>query len=252
MLDVLSGSHPGDVDAPPPPSEPYVEAIAREPDPLRVALSVRHPYSAAPVRLHREIEAAVTRIGKVLGELGHHVSVSHPRYGLMGLTLVARGESGVHQWVSESVADRSVLDARTRSTAQIGGVFSKSVLPFARRLETRFQRRIGSIFSRHDVLIAPTSASPPLPVGKTDGLSSWATQRIIAGACPYAWPWNVLGWPGVSVPAGLTEEGLPIGVQLLGPANSEPLLLSLAAQLERVERWPERFAPHAVQTAARA
>jgi amidase len=97
------------------------------------------------------------------------------------------------------------------------------------------------------VLIAPTTATAPLPVGKTDGLSSWATQQVIAGACPYAWPWNVLGWPGVSVPAGLTGDGLPIGVQLLGPANSEPLLLSLAAQLERVERWHERVPPHAVE-----
>ena len=59
-------------------------------------------------------------------------------------------------------------------------------------------------------------------------------------ACPYAWPWNVLGWPGVNVPAGLTPDGLPIGAQLLGPASSEPLLISLAAQLEGVERWADR------------
>jgi amidase len=88
-----------------------------------------------------------------------------------------------------------------------------------------------------------------LPIGKTDGLSSLSTQQVIAGACPYAWPWNVLGWPGVSVPAGLTGEGLPFGVQLLGPANSEATLLSLGAQLERIERWQERIAPHAVAPA---
>jgi amidase len=63
------------------------------------------------------------------------------------------------------------------------------------------------------------------------------------GACPYAWPWNVIGWPGVNVPAGLTERGLPIGVQLLGPANSEALLISLAAELEAEERWHERRPP---------
>jgi amidase len=246
MLDVLSGSHPDDLHAPPPPPEPYSKAVTRDPRPLRIALSTRHPYSAAPVRLHHEIDAGVARIGKVLADLGHTVSVRHPRYGLMGLTLIARGESGVHEWV-KGVPDRSLLDARTRSTAQLGGILSKTVLPFARRLEARFHQRIGSLFHHHDVLVAPTSASTPLPVGKTMGLSSFATQQVIAGACPYAWPWNVLGWPGVSVPAGLTEDGLPVGVQLLGPANSEPLLLSLAAQLERVERWHERVPPHAVQ-----
>jgi amidase len=251
MLDVLSGPHPEDLHTPLAHSEPFSEAVIREPRALRIALSTHHPFSGAPVRLHREIDVAMQRIGKVLGGLGHTVAEHHPRYGLMGLTLVARGESGVHEWV-QRVPDRSMLDARTRSTAQIGGLLAKTVLPFARRLEARFHRRIGSLFHHHDVLIAPTSASPPLPVGRTAGLSSFATQQIIAGACPYAWPWNVLGWPGVNVPAGLTEDGLPIGVQLLGPANSEPLLLMLAAQLERVERWHERVPPHAVRASVPA
>jgi amidase len=245
MLDVLSGNHPEDLHAPPPPPEPYMQAIAREPRPLRIALSLRHAFSGAPVRLHAEIDTGVRRLGRVLAELGHTVSERHPRYGLIGATLVARGESGVHEWVKR-VPDPSLLDARTRSTAQVGGVLARTFLPIARRLERRFQHRIGSVFHEFDVLIAPTSAAVPLPVGKTDGLSSWSTQQIIAGSCPYAWPWNVLGWPGVSVPAGLTEEGLPFGAQLLGPANSEATLLSLAAQLERVERWHERIAPHAV------
>ncbi len=245
MLDVLSGNHAEDLHAPPTPAEPFARAIEREGPRLRIALSLRHAFSGAPVRLHKEIEAGVRRIGRTLAELGHTVCERHARYGLMGLTLIARGESGVHGWV-ERVPDRSLLDERTRSTAQVGGALSRTLLPVARRMERRFHRRVGSVFHEFDVLIAPTSASVPLPIGKTDGMSSWSTQQVIAGSCPYAWPWNVLGWPGVSVPGGLTEEGLPFGVQLLGPANSEALLLRLAAELERVERWHERVAPHAV------
>jgi amidase len=59
-------------------------------------------------------------------------------------------------------------------------------------------------------------------------------------ACPVTWPWNVLGWPSINVPAGFTSDGLPIGVQLMGPANSEPLLVSLAAELEAVSGWTAR------------
>jgi amidase len=55
--------------------------------------------------------------------------------------------------------------------------------------------------------------------------------------CPYAWPWNVVGWPGVNVPAGFTTSGLPLGCQLLGPYASEARLVSLAAQLEADRRW---------------
>jgi amidase len=65
----------------------------------------------------------------------------------------------------------------------------------------------------------------------------------MTSACPYTWPWNALGWPGINVPAGLTDEGLPVGAQLLGPFGSEPLLIALAAQLERAERWQERRPP---------
>lgn len=66
--------------------------------------------------------------------------------------------------------------------------------------------------------------------------------------CPYAWPRNVLGWPGVNVPAGLidpdsTGRPLPPRAQLLGQAHSEPLLLSLTAQLEADQRWHERRPP---------
>jgi amidase len=53
----------------------------------------------------------------------------------------------------------------------------------------------------------------------------------------------VLGWPGVNVPAGFVGGGLPVGAQLLGPANSEPLLLSLASQLESELRWHETWPP---------
>jgi amidase len=247
MLDVLSGNHAEDLHAPAPAIESYSEAAAREPRPLRVAISLRHPFSAAPVQLDPEIRSATLRIGDLLGELGHDVIEADPRYRLMGLALVARGEAGVHEWVSR-VPDKRLLDRRTRETAFVGGVISRTALPLARRLEPRMQRRIGAIFHTADVLIAPTSAKPPLRVEATAGFNTNATQQVIAGACPFAWPWNVLGWPGVSVPAGLTGAGLPIGVQLLGPANSEPLLLSLASQLERVERWHERVAPHAVAT----
>jgi amidase len=55
--------------------------------------------------------------------------------------------------------------------------------------------------------------------------------------------WNTLGWPAINVPAGLTANGLPLGAQLLGPANSEERLISLAAQLESRERWHHHRPP---------
>ena len=50
----------------------------------------------------------------------------------------------------------------------------------------------------------------------------------------------------MNVPAGLTESGLPVGAQLLGQGNAEGQLVALAAQLEHVCRWYERWPPAAV------
>jgi amidase len=247
MLDVLSGPHPGDLHTPPGPPVSFSETACGEPGKLRIALSLRHPFSAAPVTLDPEIRGSIVRISRVLTDLGHEVIEADPRYGLMGLTLAIRGQAAVHAWTA-NVPDRGLLDPRTREAARVGALFTHTLLPAARRAEPRLRRRVGAIFSDVDVVLTPTTATPPLRVGATAGLSGWATDQLMVGACPYAWPWNVLGWPGISVPAGHTTEGLPIGAQLLGPANAEGRLLALANQLEQVERWHDRVAPGAADT----
>ena len=123
-------------------------------------------------------------------------------------------------------------------------LMTRPVIGVARALERPAARQVGAIFRRYDVVITPTTALGPMPVGAIDGLSGWQTDQKMTRYCPYTWPWNVLGWPAVNVPAGLIEGGLPVGAQLLGPANSEPLLISLAAALEQTERWHERWPGH--------
>jgi amidase len=167
-----------------------------------------------------------------------------PSYGLIGATFIPRSMVGLRDW-SRRVPDVELLDERTRHNVALGRWVGGPLLAAARALEKPFRTRVGRIFDRADVVLAPTTAQPPLPIGSIDGLGGWATDKVIVGACPYAWPWNVLGWPGVNVPAGLTPEGLPIGAQLLGPGSSESRLIALAAQLEAVERWHEARPPYA-------
>jgi amidase len=242
MLDVLSGSHPGDRHRPPPPAEPYLAAARRVPGRLRIGLSLRIPFSLAPAKLDGRVRAAVERMAEVLRALGHEVVRDDPPYRLIGLTFVPRSTAGLNEWI-ERVPDPSQLDPRTLHNARMGRLFGGPVLALAKALERPLQRQVGRIFKRVDVVLAPTTAKPPERIGAIDGLGHWDTDKVVVGACPYAWPWNVLGWPGVNVPAGLTAEGLPLGASLLGPANSEPRLISLAAQLEQAEGWQQRRPP---------
>lgn len=251
LLDAARGNHPGDRHQPPPPVEPFARTAERA-DPgrrLRIALAFKIPFSGPPARLDGEVRAAVERLAEALTESGHDVDEASPVYGLVGASVIPRSMAGVHEW-SKRVPDRSLLDRRTLQNASTGRLLGGGVLRAARALERPLSWQLGAIFRRFDVLLAPTTAQPPLPAGGIDGLTNWQTDKTIVAACPYTWPWNVLGWPAISVPAGLNGDGLPLGAQLVGPANAEPLLIALAAQLEGRERWYERRPPDAAQVAA--
>jgi amidase len=250
LLDASMGNHPGDHHRPDPPVEPFaVTAERRDPGRrLRIALSMRSAFAFVPRHLDTVVKGQVERIATSLEALGHEVTPAEPSYGVLGAGVLPRSIGGLASWV-ERVPDAAVLDERTREAARLGRLLRGPLMRIGRALEQPMTRQVGAIFRRFDVVLTPTSGEPPLPIGALDGLSGWETDKRMTAACPYTWPWNVLGWPGVSVPAGLTAEGLPVGAQLLGPRNSEPLLIALAGQLEAHERWHERRPPLNAQAA---
>ncbi|MEU9175351.1 amidase [Streptomyces sp. NPDC048550] len=238
LLDAASGQHPADRHHPAPVSA--VEAIRRTPRRLRIALSFGMAFTATAKSLDPEVRSAVERLAGQLEALGHEVVPEDPRYGQIGLTFVPRATRGVRDWASR-VPDPALLDPRTHEAMRTGRILGGLPLRVSRRAEALLRRRIGEIFGRFDVVLTPTTATPPLRIGALSGLGAMATDRAMIAACPYAWTWNVLGWPGVNIPAGLTAEGLPMGAQLLGPEGAEPLLLALAAQAEAAGAWTQRW-----------
>ncbi|MFF7070652.1 amidase [Streptomyces pseudovenezuelae] len=240
LLDAAAGNHP--LDPHRPPAVDASAAVGRDPGRLRVALALKPPFTALPARLQPEVRARVVELAERLSALGHTVEEADPPYGQIGLTFIPRATAGIAERVREAPFP-ALLDRRTRDAARLGGLLGGVPLRAARRAEAVLHRRLGGFFTSYDVVLAPTTAAPPPRIGAMLELSGPATDRAMIAACPYAWPWNVLGWPGVNVPAGFVGEGLPVGAQLLGPANSEPLLLSLAAQLEAELRWHEAWPP---------
>lgn len=241
LLDAASGNHDGDLHRPP--ALRVADAVGREPGRLRIALSLKPPFTALPARLDPVVRARVVALAERLAELGHTVEEAEPRYGQIGLTFIPRATAGIAERVRD-LPYPHLLDRRTLGAARLGRLLGGAPLRVARRAEATLHRRIGALFDTYDVLLAPTTAAPPPRIGSMADLSGLGTDRAMIAACPYAWPWNILGWPGVNVPAGFVDGGLPVGAQLLGPANSEPLLVSLAAQLEADQRWHEHWPPH--------
>ncbi|MGV0633119.1 amidase [Mycolicibacillus trivialis] len=235
VLDAVAGNVDAELHKPPPVTVyPPGGTVSGA---LRVAVSTRFPFTGFRARLHPEIRAAVESTAAQLGRLGHGVVAANPDYGLRASwNFLARSTAGVMD-AAYRLGDGVTLDPRTEANIKMGRLLSETVLRRARKREAATRRRIGMIFRNVDVILAPTTAQPPPRVDAFDGLGGTRTDRMMIGACPVTWPWNLLGWPSVNIPAGFTSDGLPIGVQLMGPANSEPLLISLAAELEAVSGW---------------
>jgi amidase len=235
LLDAASGNVDGDLHKPPPVR--VSEHVGAAPGPLKIALSTRFPFTGFRARLHPEIHAALETVADELQSLGHTIMAGDPNYGLgLSWSFVPRSTAGLLDW-ADRLGDGVAYDKRTLGNMRVGGMLSQNALRRARLAEAKAHRRVGSIFQTVDVVLAPTTAQPPPPVHAFDDLGPLATDRAMISLCPVTWPWNVLGWPSINVPAGFTSDGLPIGVQLMGPANSEPLLVSLAAELEAISGW---------------
>jgi amidase len=238
VLDAASGNVPGDLHQPPPVR--VSDYVGQAPGPLKIALSTKFPFTFFRAKLHPEILAAMETVAGQLEELGHTMVADDPDYNLrMSWNFLSRSTSGLLDWVDRLGPDVT-LDKRTLSNTRTGWLLSQNTLRKARAREAESQRRIGWIFNLVDVVLAPTTALPPPRVNSFDRRGGLSTDRAMIRACPVTWPWNLLGWPSINVPAGFTYGGLPIGVQLMGPANSEPLLISLAAELEALNGWALR------------
>ncbi|XAH24023.1 amidase [Xylophilus sp. GW821-FHT01B05] len=121
---------------------------------------------------------------------------------------------------------------------------------------TDYFRRVQTLFEQADVLVTPTLSAPPV-LAQADPTAPLIVEGQALGPLRTAWiqrchPFNVSGNPAITVPAGWTREGLPVGIQFVGPWYGEALLLKLAAELEALSPWAQRRPPVLDATTRRA
>jgi amidase len=218
------------------PGNDFAGAVARGPGRLRIAVSVKAP-PGAQFTLGREERAALDALAADLRALGHDVVERDPDYppSLWGAAY-ARVLRGIHEDVATLPhADR--LEARTRHAAALGGLLSGGLMRRVHAAEADQARRIGELFRDVDVLLTPSCAEGPYHAGEMGrrsivGWAATASRRI-----PYFVAFNVTGQPAINVPAGHDDDGLPMGVQMVGRPEGDATLLALAGQLEAGRDW---------------
>jgi amidase len=240
-LDITSGGS-REPEAPPPPERPFVESAQTPPGKLRVAYSTLAPRAAAPPTVSSEVKEAVADAAELMRSLGHEVSPRDPDWGGIGNNITPRFLRGVSETVDE-VPHPERLESRTRGFGRLGGMLPDAIYERALRGREADAARVNAIFDSFDVLITPVMGGTAVPIRRWEGQGALRTVLGMSRFYPYCVPWNHLGNPSMSVPAGIASDGMPLAVQIIGRPRDEATLLSLAAQLESERPWAQNRPP---------
>jgi amidase len=240
-LDLVNGGsqEPG---APAPPERPFVEAAQSSPGKLRIAWSTAAPRAAAPPSVDEVAKGAVGDTAELLRSLGHAVEQRDPEWGGIGNNITPRYLRGIAGDFAR-VPHPERLESRTRGFARLGRLIPDGLFERARRAEAADAARVNAIFDSHDVVMTPVMGGTALPVRRWEGRGALQTVLGMSRFYPYCVPWNHLGNPAMSVPAGFAADEMPLAVQLIGRPGDEATLLSLAAQLESERPWADKRPP---------
>jgi amidase len=214
-------------------------ATVAGPPAARIAWSTLVPMEG--VRLDPQWAEATRRSASLLREAGHTIEHADPPYGrTIGLAEIVRWTAGT-ELDARLLPDRSQLARRTARHAALGRWALRAGLP-REQGRRAWRERAERFLDAHDVLITPALARAPVEAAAWASRSWWANVWSNSRYAPFAAPWNLAGWPAMSVPAGTDRRGQPLAVQLVAKPGGEARLLSVAAQLEQLRPW-SRIAP---------
>jgi amidase len=240
LLDVLAGYEPGDPWWAPPPAEPFATTTVAPLPRLRIAVTSTPPVETA---VDPECVAAVTSAAELLAALGHDVHEGAPAWHESDLLarFIAVWQVGP---ALQPVEDISLLTPLNRGLVE--AALAESAADYGRTVASlqMLARRIVAFWNDVDIVLTPTLALRPVPIGWQDAVAG-AIPQLLRNTefTPFTAVANFTGLPAMSLPLHWTSDGVPIGVQAIGPPAGEALLLSLAAEIETARPWADRRPP---------
>ncbi|MFJ4029918.1 amidase [Paenarthrobacter sp. NPDC089989] len=224
----------------------YLANVYTAPEPLRIGMTLDSPWAASyPFEIETEALDALNRGRTLLDRAGHRVLEADIRYdNRYPEAFTAAWTAGVG---SARIAPQreALLTPLTRTFRRRAQQRSAAKVQEALGFLRQFTTDTVAQYSEWDLMLMPTLAQTPRPIGWFTGgghsgepwPSEWAgdADQDYKRQCEYA-PWssmvNVCGLPAISIPVHTTENGLPMGIQLIGRRGSELQLLQVAAALE--------------------
>lgn len=250
MLDATSGYDAGDPYCAPAPARPFAEEVGADPGKLRIAFSTA---TLTGVPVHADCIAAVEDAAKLLSKLGHTVEEAAPELnGAMiqkaFMTIWAAGNAWTVESLSFAVGRKPTpedFEPATWALIEMGRRRTAPDYLLAVQMLQIFSRRVAQFMERYDVMLTPTVAEPPPPLGSFDSTADdpMAGMRRAGQFAPFTPLCNATGQPAMSVPLYWNADHLPIGTHFIGRYGDEATLFRLASQLEAARPWANRRPP---------
>ncbi len=263
LLDVECGSETASLFHVAPPATSYQEAIKQAPDTLCIAFSSQSPIGT-PV--DDEARQALEDAAQLLQSLGHRVEMAEPP--IDGLQLA---QDFLVMWMVDTAlhVDRvkaltgcgnEGFELDTLALAMMGRRYSATDYAEAYHRWLQYSQQMNAFLEQYDLFMTPALAAPPAKIGEiaTPKWQQYAMRMLMKSGSfglvaksgmiekmavenlrwvPFTQLANLTGVPAMSVPLHWCQNGLPLGVQFVGPHGGETLLLQLAAQLEKAQPW---------------
>jgi amidase len=233
MLDVMAGYEPGDPFVAPQQTPTFLSLTQQDPRTLKIGLLLK---SDKPI--DGEVVAAVQETARLLASLGHEVEEAN--VNITGLGSLFRIMVEAESAAGEVDDPDSFSDPYSKWCYERGVELTAKAYIKATEEMFRRSREIITQSSKWDCLLTPTVTLKPQPLDEFLAVTERVAEDDLA-YIPFTYPFNITGQPGISLPLGWSNEGLPIGVQLIGQPYAESVIIALAAQLERAVPWYSRY-----------
>ena len=250
LLDATSGPDVGDPYWAPMPTRPFLQEVGADPGRLRIGFTTE---AVTDAKVHPDCVSAVRDTAKLCTDLGHDVvEIKLELPGDLVTQAFVTVWSALAAWSIDGMAlitgrtpTEDQFEPLTWALAESARQQSSSAYLLSITMLQMLSRQVARFCLDFDVVVTPTLAWPPPPLGTfvDPPDNPWLALLKAAEFIPFTPLCNFTGLPGMSVPLYWNSEGLPIGTHFVGRFGDEATLFRLAAQLEAARPWADKRPP---------
>ena len=214
----------------------YITALRTRTSKLRLGVARDFFFAGLGPEMETAIDTALSVLAKMSGGLRDVVIAGSAAERLRGTVRAAEAYAYHADFVAKSP---ELYQPETLSRIRTGAAITTSAYIEGRRELAHIRRIIDPVFQSVDVIITPTTSVAPLTIAQLNTDVNTAIE-LATPAIRNTSPFDVYGWPTISVPCGFTRSGLPIGLQISAPLGGDAVVLQLAHAYEQATEWHTR------------